>query len=226
MYNTSEVSAMPRNKYPEETVKKILDASAKLFLEKGFEQTTILDIVDNLGGLTRGAFYHHFKSKEEVLEALVEKLFGDSNPFERVMRDDNGLNGLDKVKMIMKYSVERQFSDSERTILSNAYLSLLSNPRFLAVQVKDTQEVSCKIEPMIAEGMADGSIKPGNPKFLAELFMLLINIWLLPTIYPCDEQEAMEKIMMIKQVLDGMGFPIIDEEVLAGFGHVLGKLEY
>ena len=48
---------MPRNKYPEETVQKILDVSMKLFLEKGYEETTILDIVGELGGLTRGAFY-------------------------------------------------------------------------------------------------------------------------------------------------------------------------
>ena len=53
---------MPRNKYPEETVQKILDASLKLFLEKGYEETTVLDIISEMGGLTRGAFYHHFKS--------------------------------------------------------------------------------------------------------------------------------------------------------------------
>ena len=39
---------MPRNKYPEETVQKILDVSMKLFLEKGYEETTILDIVREL----------------------------------------------------------------------------------------------------------------------------------------------------------------------------------
>ena len=55
---------LPRNKYPEETVQKILDASLKLFLEKGYEKTTVLDIISEMGGLTRGAFYHHFKSKE------------------------------------------------------------------------------------------------------------------------------------------------------------------
>ena len=35
---------MPRNKYPEETVQKILDVSLKLFLEKGYEETTVLDL--------------------------------------------------------------------------------------------------------------------------------------------------------------------------------------
>ena len=66
---------MPRNKYPEETVQTILDAAFKLFTEKGYENTTVLDIVDQMGGLTRGAFYHHFKSKEEVMSALTCLLY-------------------------------------------------------------------------------------------------------------------------------------------------------
>ena len=59
---------MARNKHPEETVEKILAVSAKLFMEKGYEHTTLQDIIDNLGGLTKGAIYHHFKSKEDTLE--------------------------------------------------------------------------------------------------------------------------------------------------------------
>ena len=45
---------MARNKHPEETVEKILAVSAKLFMEKGYEHTTLQDIIDNLGGLTKG----------------------------------------------------------------------------------------------------------------------------------------------------------------------------
>ena len=56
---------MARNKYPEETVARILDAAQRLFLEKGYDQTTIQDIVDQLGGLTKGAVYHHFKSRRK-----------------------------------------------------------------------------------------------------------------------------------------------------------------
>ena len=62
--------AMARNKYPEETVARILDVSLKLFLEKGYENTTIQDIIDALGNLSKGAIYHHFKSKEDILEAV------------------------------------------------------------------------------------------------------------------------------------------------------------
>ena len=61
---------MARNKYPEVTVEKILEVAERLFWEKGHDDTTIQNIIDGLGGLTKGAVYHHFKSKEEILDAL------------------------------------------------------------------------------------------------------------------------------------------------------------
>ncbi len=64
---------MARNKYPEITVEKILDVAQRLFLEKGYDNTTIQDIVNELGGLTKGAIYHHFKSKEEIID---DEIFG------------------------------------------------------------------------------------------------------------------------------------------------------
>ena len=54
---------MARNKYPEATKKLIIETAGRLFLEKGYEHTSIQDIIDNLGGLSKGAIYHHFKSK-------------------------------------------------------------------------------------------------------------------------------------------------------------------
>ena len=48
---------MARNKYPEETVRHILDVAEELFMSKGYEHTTMADIVGGLGGLTKGAVY-------------------------------------------------------------------------------------------------------------------------------------------------------------------------
>ena len=64
---------MARNKYPEATVKKILDVAERPFVERGNERTTMADIVESLGGLTKGAVYHHFKRKDEIFEAVFER---------------------------------------------------------------------------------------------------------------------------------------------------------
>ena len=121
---------MPRNKYPEETVQKILDASLKLFLEKGYEETTVLDIISEMGGLTRGAFYHHFKSKEEVFDALCEKLFYETNPFEKAKRHKE-LNGLEKLKIVFRqsyfpYAFSLHSSTISSSITGSPNLSVIS----------------------------------------------------------------------------------------------------
>lgn len=64
---------MARNKYPEEAVEKILDVAERPFMERGNEHTTMADIVESLGGLTKGAVYHQFKRKDEISEAVFER---------------------------------------------------------------------------------------------------------------------------------------------------------
>jgi len=203
---------MPWNRHPEETIQKILDASLKLFLEKGYEQTTIFDIVDNLGGLSRGAFYHHFKSKEEVLTALMDKYFTKNAPFENV-KDEEGLNGLEKITKAISYIVSPEntagIGKTAQSLMS------LSNPRFLAALLQSNREVAPGLQLLIEEGMADGSIRPGNAMILAELLILLIHFWTIPTIFPGNKAAFDDKIAVIKQMLDGIGFPAMSEEFMA-----------
>lgn len=198
---------MPRNKYPEETVQKILDAALKLFLEKGYEQTTVLDIVENMGGLTRGAFYHHFKSKEEVLDVLGDKLFLDDNPFEKA-RQQSGLNALEKFKYLIEWSAE----DSDRRKLTVASLNALKSPTFLKRLVDDNRDVVAPMyQTLIEEGVVDGSIKTQNPKLLAELFTLLTNFWMIPTLYSSSPEESIERLLFVSEVLEKMGMPLFGD---------------
>ena len=200
---------MPRNKYPEETVQKILDASLKLFLEKGYEETTVLDIISEMGGLTRGAFYHHFKSKEEVFDALCEKLFYESNHFEKA-KSHKELNGLEKLKFVLRTS----FDETEHHQLSMASMQLLESPAFLKKLIESNQELAPMYQELIEEGIQDGSIQSEQPKLLADLFVLLTNFWSIPTIYPMSDEEAWQKFLMIKSVLDHLGLPVIDDEIV------------
>ena len=73
---------MSRNKYPEETVKLILDTAAKLFAEKGYDETSLQDIIDRTN-LSKGAIYNHFSSKEEIFLRVCDRGGQES---ERVLR--------------------------------------------------------------------------------------------------------------------------------------------
>ena len=202
---------MPRNKHPEETAKKIIETSLQLFLEKGYDKTTVLDIVSNLGGLTRGAFYHHFKSKEDVLEAIFTKFNVDRHPIQNALTAKVE-NGLERVKLALKYGIEANFDNSEVSDVSRLAMQLMQKPRFIAEQLNGNRETVAILTPMIAEGMADGSIRPGNPKVVTELLMLMINFWLIPNIFPCDMDETITKAEIIDEISEKLlGVPLFDD---------------
>jgi len=58
-------------KVPEERKQELIDTAERLFLEKGYEQTTVADIVREIE-VAQGTFYYYFSSKEEILEAIIE----------------------------------------------------------------------------------------------------------------------------------------------------------
>ncbi len=98
---------MARNKHPEETASLILDVAFRLFIEKGYECTSIQDIIDNLGGLSKGAIYHHFRSKEDILVAVTDRMTEESNKMLVEIRDRTDITGKEKLKAIFKESVLR-----------------------------------------------------------------------------------------------------------------------
>ncbi|HJC10981.1 MAG TPA: TetR/AcrR family transcriptional regulator [Candidatus Blautia merdigallinarum] len=208
---------MARNKYPEVTVEKILEVSQRLFLEKGYDNTTIQDIVDELGGLTKGAIYHHFKSKEEIMDALSEKMFTSNNPFEAVKKRKE-LNGLEKMRLAVKLNQ----ADENQVELTRQAIPLLKNPRVLAGMLESNRQFLCPYWlELIEEGKKDGSIQTQYPKELAELLVLL-DLWMLPSVFPADEEGIHNRHQFIFQLLEKIGLPLYDKEI----GDLLKSLPY
>ncbi len=202
---------MARNKYPEVTVERILDVSQRLFLEKGYENTTIQDIVDELGGLTKGAVYHHFKSKEEIMDAVGDRMFFSNNPFEAV-RGRTDLNGLQK----LQEAVRLNQSDQERVRLTAQSIPIAKSPRLLQEMIVSNRKVLTPyFLELIEEGNRDGSMHTDYPREIAELLPLLTSLWLLPSVYPAGREQMKRKFLFLGEMLEKMGVPLMDDSIRA-----------
>lgn len=178
---------MARNKYPEETVKRILDVAEELFMTRGYERTTMADIVDGLGGLTKGAVYHHFKSKEDIFEAVFER--ANRPVIERIERimGDRSLTGHQKLLALDAASSDGPSAEMWRAMRLSA--DPVRHARILAREYADVIETAHRyIEPVIREGIADGSIACAHPREAAEAMMLLSNLWVVPLFCPLTEE--------------------------------------
>ncbi|MBW6434968.1 TetR/AcrR family transcriptional regulator [Actinoplanes hulinensis] len=70
----------------EETRRRILGETTALFIERGYASTSIRDISERLG-MTKGALYYHFTSKEDLLHAIVAPLLSGLRAFVGDVRD-------------------------------------------------------------------------------------------------------------------------------------------
>lgn len=201
---------MARNKYPEETVNLILDTAQKLFIEKGYEHTTLQDIIDNLGGLTKGAIYHHFKSKEDILNAVTARLFKENTLSEKWIKiqKDTELNGAEKLKSMLHSAI----TDEQEQEFRMMGVHLQNMPQMLSgLLLRSVNEIAPNsLEPVLKEGVEDGSIKVPYPKELAEIISLLANLWLNPLVFPMTDEELQRKCEVILGMMAMLGINVFD----------------
>ncbi|MDM5277545.1 TetR/AcrR family transcriptional regulator [Paenibacillus silvae] len=203
---------MARNKYPEETINQILTVALNLFIQKGYEQTSIQDIINELGGLTKGAIYHHYKSKEEIFQAVTDHMFKGVDEMLSSVRDDKELNGLEKLRKISRVSLDNPAQNE----MASAAPSLLRNPKLLAAQIENIFEkgVPLYIQPIIEQGVRDGSIRTDYPRELSEALMILTNFWLNPAVIQTTPEMMLRKVRLFDEILKGLGLDLFDEQMI------------
>ena len=201
--------ARPVKKTPEQWKKEILNAAQKLFISKGYEETSVSDIMAMAGG-AKGMFYRCFQSKEEVMYMLGNQMFFENNPFEAINKR-NDLNGLQKIKLLLKLNQ----SDTQRNNLNVQAMHILKDQHILAAAIEENRRILTPLWlELLEEGQKDGSIKTEYTRELSEL-LPLINFWLIPSVFPATEEELRHKYRFIMEVLDKMGLPLIDDEIIS-----------
>ena len=201
---------MARNKHPEETVAKILDVAIRLFVERGYEQTTMQNIIDELGGLTKGAVYHHFSSKEEIFFAAMDRVMAPGVERLRRIRDAEGMTGREKIQAMFDNGARGV--DSAFFSQADPELDPMRNPRMLATEYRDLFAVSAHelMMPVIEQGVEDGTIQTEYPRELAETIALLNNLWCVPAFFPArDEGEQARRVAFMNAFMKGMGLDIV-----------------
>ena len=199
---------MARNKYPEQTIEKILSTSLRLFSQKGYEKTTIQDIVNELG-MSKGAIYHHFKSKEEILTALGNHYYSKDHMIGDIKKHTN-LTGLEKIREIFLL----QLSDDRKVDMDALTINIWKDPKFFMMDMESNMsETPLFILQILEEGMEDGSIRKQDSKCLAEVILLLVNYWVLSPFTGSKADELKNKIHYLRGLCDAIGLPVINDKV-------------
>ncbi|RDU60330.1 TetR/AcrR family transcriptional regulator [Helicobacter marmotae] len=200
---------MPRSRTPKKTIQKILDISLKLFNTHGFVEVKMQDIVDKLAaqGLSKGAIYHHFRNKEEILEEILARYEHEINNISHIGLYSS--NSRDKLKGI----ILRHFSliIAHKVFIRNSR-EIFGSSLALAYRLRHNTHICPILESIIEEGNADASLNVAYPKAASEMLFWAMYVWLDNVLYPLQQNEYIHKLRHLRIMCEGVGLSLIDED--------------
>ena len=157
--------------------------------------------------MSKGAIYHHFKSKDEIIEALSERCYHKDTQME-LLRNASDKTGIEKLRAI----IYRQIQNEEKKQIDTISINLWKNPKIFMSGMAENLSVNSQIvERILEEGMADGSIRQQDPLCAAQVLMLLLNYWICSPIVLKELDAIPAKVAYFRTLCDSMGIPVIDE---------------
>jgi hypothetical protein len=150
---------------------QILDMSFSLFLEKGYDNTSISDILSKLD-IARGTLYYHFESKEAIMDAIIERTAKKIVEEAKGIVLQKGLSVHEKIFLLFYESNMNRLSGGELMI------DYLNQPQNALFHEKSNRAFIQKIAPIlgdiISEGVKEGIFDNAFPYESAELILAMI----------------------------------------------------
>lgn len=202
---------MLNNNLSNQTYEDILSTAYSFFIEKGYEKTSIQDIINELG-ISKGAIYHYFKSKEEILQSVLLLEKEKANIYlDKLIQEADGCNAKEKIK----YVLNRLMSDEKINTTNRFLLNQTNNSKAIIQSIIQTVNIdSIKFFELIKEGVKDGSLNTDFPKECSELLLLLCNIWLNPILFNRTYEETVNRFIFIQFTMKQLGVDVIGDELL------------
>jgi AcrR family transcriptional regulator len=137
---------------------ELLGLAASMFAERGLRATTVRDIADGAGILS-GSLYHHFSSKEEMVDELLHDFLDWL--FKRYSEIvDSEANPLVRLKGLFMVSFEAiEHRHAQVVIYQDEAQRLLSQPRFSYLEDKNRQQRKMWLE-LLNQGVKEGYFRP------------------------------------------------------------------
>ena len=160
---------------PQERKMAFLETALKLFNEKGYEKTTINDIIKTMG-VSKGAFYHYFASKEDVIEHISD------NYAERVLRmtgqlaDRKDLKAVEKINQLFQIvQGYKRSSNQKRRQIKQIFQDEQNLKLERKISKKLRRQMGVSLEKMIREGVENREFRQLNTKEMTEFLQYSIQ---------------------------------------------------
>lgn len=179
---------------------EILEAAGRLFSTKGYDKCTVNDIL-NAVGIAKGTFYYYFKSKEEVLDAIIDRVTETIVARAEAVAADPELEPVMKLlNVILSMRVESE--------VDNGLMEELHKPQNALMHQKSLSLMVTRVTPVLSkvvdEGISKGIFKSDFPKQYMQIFLTSSITLLDDGIFQVEPEEQQMTIRALVALLEKM----------------------
>ncbi len=176
-------------KEAEERRNEILDVAERLFAEKGFDHTSTNDILQEIG-IARGTLYYHFKSKEDILDAMIDRMTEQLLAKASAIAANGEIPVLQRLTLtIMSLNVNNEVGQEVMRQMHRPQNALMHQK----MQEKLLRGVDPIITGLLVEGIEQGICHTDYPAEAIEMLMLYSNT-AFDDLMEYGEEERKKKI--------------------------------
>ncbi len=151
---------------------EILDAAEELFVTKGYDKTSTNDILDKVK-IARGTLYYHFKSKEDILNAMIDRINSSLIARAEAVAKDKSVPIVERIVMTIS-------SLRVNTDIGNEIITLVHKPQNALMHQKMQKSLVEGVLPILTdlvnEGNKEGIFDVKYPKETTEMLILYSTI--------------------------------------------------
>lgn len=177
---------------------EILEAAGELFRNQGYVNTTVEAIIKKVG-VAKGTFYYYFKSKEDILDALVHEMIDQLCEEYKKIANDPEMNAMDKMRQMLRGENKLSEKDSE-------FMEDLHRPENRELHERINMEIIMKISPIFAQVIEQGkreSVFDVENSLETVQFLLAGSQFLLESgLFKWNQEEQMKRIQSMQAIIE------------------------
>jgi AcrR family transcriptional regulator len=183
---------------------EIVRAARELFFEHGYNQVSIQQIIDRIG-IAKGTFYHHFDSKDALLDAVTLQVSDMGWESIRQVVEDNHLSALEKFSAVFGASRDWKLSNKRETLAVYKAMTMAENlpfrVRFSELQKERLTKVLAKV---VEEGIREGSMDTAFPAEAARASVAITETMMLRVLELLSVKEDPDHCRrQVEQLVEG-----------------------
>jgi len=180
-------NAFDRVQATQEKMAQLIDAASRMFNRRGIDGASLDDISASVGA-TKGAVYHYFDDKMDLITRCYERAFELYALFVAVARE-HGSTGFERSMTVLHLNSQAQGGASPPLVLQPGLLSVPESHRLRFIA--QSREIWGRCTDMVREGIADGSCRQCDAQTVAHVSagaFLWLHKW-LPDDYPLSPAQ-------------------------------------